>query len=134
MRELFCVGMGGFLGAVGRYCLSGWVDGLLLRKYGPEFPFFPLGTMVVNVLGCFLIGILTVVAVEREGLSPETRMFLMTGFLGALTTFSTFGNETVQLFLKENDARFAVLNVAGSLMLGIGAVLAGRWAAGLWGG
>jgi CrcB protein len=134
MRELFCVGMGGFVGAVSRYYVSGWVDGWLFRKYGPEFSFFPLGTMVVNVLGCFLIGVLTVVAVEREGVSPEARMFMMTGFLGALTTFSTFGNETVQLFLKGSDARFAVLNVACSLALGIGAVLAGRWTAGLWGG
>lgn len=134
MWELLCVGTGGFIGAVGRYYLSGWVDGMLLRKYGPEFPFFTLGTMVVNVVGCFLIGILTVVAVERNGFSQETRLILMTGFLGALTTFSTFGNETVQLVLKEGELRFAILNVVGNFVLGIGAVLGGRWLAGLLGG
>ncbi len=128
MQELLFVGVGGFVGAVSRFYLSGWVRGLLFQRYGPEFPFFALGTMAVNVVGCFLIGLATVL-VQRNHLSTETQLVLMTGFLGALTTFSTFGSETVEMFLKEGDARFAVLNVVGNLALGIGAVLLGRWSA-----
>ncbi len=134
MQELLCVGVGGFVGAAGRYYLSGWVENWLLQKYGPEFPMFSLGTMVVNVTGCFLIGICIVCLAPKHGFSPETRLLLMTGFLGALTTFSTFGNETVEMFLKEGELRFAVLNIAGNLILGIGAVLLGRWLAGLFAG
>ena len=128
MQELMYVGIGGFVGAVGRFYLSGWVRVWLFQRYGPEFPFFALGTMAVNVAGCLLIGVLTVL-VQRFQLSQHWQLVLMTGFLGALTTFSTFGSETVEMFLKEEDARFAVLNVVGNLALGIGAVVLGRWAA-----
>ncbi|QDT49511.1 fluoride efflux transporter CrcB [Symmachiella dynata] len=128
MQELLFVGVGGFVGAVSRFYLSGWVQRLLFERYGPEFPFFALGTMAVNVAGCFLIGLATVL-VQRNHLSTETQLVLMTGFLGALTTFSTFGSETVEMFLKEGDARFALLNVVGNLALGIGAVVLGRWSA-----
>lgn len=126
MRELVCVGAGGFLGAIARYYVSGWVKSWLFNKYGPEFPFFALGTMAVNVAGCMLIGVLTVL-VHRHQLSDAMQLVLMTGFLGALTTFSTFGSETVEMFLGEGDARYAILNVAGNLTLGIGGVLLGRY-------
>ena len=128
MRELVCVGAGGCLGAIARYYVSGWVKSWLFNKYGPEFPFFALGTMVVNVAGCMLIGVLPGL-IQRHLLSETTPLVLMTGFLGALTTFSTFGSETVEMFLGEGDARYAILNVAGNLALGIGGVLMGRYLA-----
>lgn len=133
MRELLFVGVGGFIGAVSRFYLTGWVRGWLFDRFGPEFPFFALGTMAVNIAGCFLIGLLTVF-VERQQLSNEAQLVAMTGFLGALTTFSTFGNETVEMVLKEGDTRFALLNVVGNLALGITAVMLGRWLAQAFGG
>jgi len=126
MQEILFVGAGGFLGAVSRFYLSGWVRAWLMNRYGPEFPFFALGTMAVNVLGCLVIGALTVL-VQRDIIPHRAQLVLMTGFLGALTTFSTFGSETVEMFLKEEDARFALLNVVGNLVIGIVAVVLGRW-------
>jgi CrcB protein len=117
MIELLCVGCGGFLGAVARYGLSGLVH----RLYGGPFP---AGTLLVNVLGCVAIGALMTLVEERQGLSPNARLFLLIGVLGSLTTFSTFGHETVAL-LRDGDTGMALLNILGSVFLGLGAVLAG---------
>ena len=115
--QLLAVGCGGFLGAVARYGLSSYLS----RGQGAGFP---LGTLTVNALGCLLIGVLMTLMAQRESLSPEMRLFLSTGFLGSLTTFSTFGQETIEL-LRGGDMRLALLNVALNVVLGLLAVLAG---------
>ena len=80
--------LGGSLGAASRYAVSL----LTARLFGPQFPY---GTMVVNLAGCFLIGLLFALADRSRLLTPDVRLLLLTGYLGALTTFSTFSLETV---------------------------------------
>lgn len=90
--DLAAVFLGGGLGAVARYGLSGVIQ----RVSGFEFPY---GTLVVNLLGSFLIGVLAVLLGERYVVSPSLRLFLLIGVLGGFTTFSTFSHETVGLWL-----------------------------------
>lgn len=116
--KLLAVGCGGFFGAISRYLLSAWV----LRLTGDRFPW---GTLAVNVLGCFLIGVLAQMALSREWLTPQWRLVLITGFLGSLTTFSTFGLETLML-LESGDLRGAVGNILLNVSVGLGAVILGR--------
>lgn len=105
------VALGGALGAVSRYGISGWV----MRWLG--LPLFPWGTLTVNVVGALLLGFLMGTGgSERWALSPTLRALLGAGFLGAFTTFSTFSFETVEA-LRSGDARVAVANVAISLLL-----------------
>lgn len=117
--RLVLVGSGGFLGAVFRYLLSGFVQ-TLTKSIG-----FPYGTMVVNIVGCLLIGVLSQMDELRGILSTESRLLLLVGVLGAFTTFSTFSNETLNL-LTENKIGFALLNVVVSVTVGLGAVWIGR--------
>ena len=118
MGQLLAVGLGGFVGAITRYGIGGGVH----RLYGDRFP---MGTLVVNVLGCLLIGMLMSLFEERQLFSPSARLFLSIGFLGSLTTFSTMGYETVQ-YLRDSAIVPALLNVLANAVLGIGAVLLGR--------
>lgn len=118
MREILVVGLGGFCGALGRYALSGWVQ----RLSGSTFPW---GTWTVNVVGCLAIGILMGLADTRLALTPEVRVFLGIGLLGSMTTFSTFGYETVEL-LRGSQPGLALGNIAANVVLGCGAVLLGR--------
>ena len=116
--KILVVGLGGFVGAIARYGLSG-----LVHRYAQGT--FPLGTMAVNVLGCLVIGVLMTLVEDRQFLSPNTRLFLTIGLLGSFTTFSTLGYETFEL-LREGDLRLAAANILGNLALGIGAVWLGR--------
>lgn len=122
MTNLLAVGLGGFLGAIARWQISGFVQ----TKAGAAFP---LGTLVVNVVGCAAIGAILTLVQERGSFSPATRLFLVTGFLGALTTFSTFGHETLEL-LRVGRVAAAGLNVALNAVAGVGAVALGRFLAG----
>lgn len=112
------VASGGAIGAVCRYCVS-----LLVLKWHPEAG--PLSTFAVNVTGCLLIGVLMPLA-ERPNLPPLAALLLVTGFLGALTTFSTFGHETILLATTRQRFDLALGNIAVSLFGGLGAVLIGR--------
>lgn len=94
---------GGSLGALMRYIISTWVN----NKIDANFPF---GTLVVNMLGSFLMGFLVVYLVEKIGLNPLLRLAIFVGFLGAFTTFSTFSMETLNLF-EEGLALRALLNM-----------------------
>lgn len=102
---------GAVLGAPARYFLQGKVQQLA----GPGFPW---GTLVVNVTGCLVIGFIATLAFERELLSREARAFLMVGFLGSYTTFSSFGWETFEL-ARELDVARAAANIVGSILLGL---------------
>ncbi|MHB2149508.1 fluoride efflux transporter CrcB [Calditrichota bacterium LG25] len=91
MTRLLLIGSGGFLGAVSRYLLSGLVYRLI------RDPWFPYGTLAVNLLGCLIIGFLNGLIEMRHILSPDTRALLLIGFLGSFTTFSTFAFESFSL-------------------------------------
>lgn len=118
MRNLLLVGGGGFLGSVARYYLSGWAT------QGSHASRFPLGTLVVNVLGCLLIGLLAGLAEHAHLLSAPIRLFLLTGFIGGFTTYSAFAYETYFLG-REHLMGAAFANIALQLFLGLGAVLLG---------
>ena len=114
------VTVGGATGALARYWLSGWVDETFAG-------FFPLGTLVVNVLGSFLLGF-GMQTMEAVPVSAEVRTMLTIGFLAAFTTFSTFSYETVML-LRDGDWTRATLYTGLSFVLGLTAVLIGIGAA-----
>jgi len=109
------VGTGGFLGAVSRFLLSGWVQKLT----GASFPF---GTLAVNMLGSFLIGFL--ILYFEQSIAPQQKALVITGFLGALTTFSTFSLETV-LMLQESLYLKAFSNISLNVLLCVTATLLG---------
>jgi CrcB protein len=117
MTRLLLIGCGGFMGAVARYGLTVWVQ----RRLDSTFP---LGTMAVNILGCLLLGFLMTYVDRRPATNAELQLFLKVGLLGAFTTFSTLGYETVQL-IGEGELRGALLSVAGNLLLGIAGVVLG---------
>ena len=105
MNSLLFVGIGGFFGAISRYLMTLWVNGIFvntraehaLSAHGMMLPY---GTLVVNVLGSFGLAVFGVWFISRTGLSPNIRLLIGTGFFGAFTTFSTFANESVALFEK----------------------------------
>ncbi len=118
LKNLFFIGAGSFIGGAARYLVT-----CALRTWcGSSFPW---GTLLVNVTGCFFVGILYGLS-ERGGLpGPETRLFLTVGFCGSFTTFSTFINENFGM-LGEGDLLHAALYPAASFFLGMAAVYAGR--------
>lgn len=125
MRMVLLVAAGGAVGAVLRYGLSGLVQG----RTGAVFPY---GTLAVNVVGCLLMGVISELAESRGALEPGTRALITVGVLGGFTTFSAFGNETLNL-LRDGERALAAGNVAANLILALAAVWAGRAAAaGLW--
>jgi len=105
------------LGASLRFALATWVD------QRAEVP-FPWGTLAVNAIGCFAIGLLATFADEHHVLSAGARLFLVAGLLGGFTTFSTFGLETWQL-IEDRAVWMAAANVLGSVVVGLGAVILG---------
>jgi fluoride exporter len=126
LRTLLLVGTGGFIGSVLRYLLSSYVQQL---SKGLQFPF---GTLAVNVVGCVLVGFLAELADQRNLISDETRGFLIVGILGGFTTFSAFGNETMNL-LRSEALWLASLNIIGHMLLSLIAVWVGySTAALLW--
>src|SRR3954466_2498390 len=115
--EMLLVAAGGAVGSMARYQIGAWV---LART---ETWSFPLGTFIVNVLGCLIAGVLIGAAEYRGFLTPELRLLLFTGFLGGFTTFSAFGVETVALIER---GQFAVATgyVAASVLCGLAALYA----------
>lgn len=118
ITRLLIIGLGGFLGAIARYGTSGLVH-QILRK-----PWFPYGTLAVNLLGCLLIGFLTELAAQRHLFTPEVRLLVLIGFLGSFTTFSTFGYESFNL-LRDGEFGTALINVAANVLFGLIAVWLG---------
>lgn len=118
MQTAIVVGLGGILGAWARLYL-----GLAVTlRMGPGFPY---GTLLINVLGCFLLGVVNTLVLER-GVPDVWRLAVGVGFCGAFTTFSTFGFETLAL-LREGRFSLAAAYVLASNMLGLAAAAAGWW-------
>jgi CrcB protein len=114
---LVAVGAGAALGAWMRWGLSAWLN--------PRLPHFPLGTLAANLLGGYLVGFAVAYFGMRHDLPPETRLFAITGFLGGLTTFSTFSAEVVQLLTQGEYATgggLALAHLTGSLLLTVAGV------------
>lgn len=126
MKALLLVGLGGFLGAVARWQLGGWIDRIGAKEGGASAAAtkFPLGIFVVNGLGCLLMGLLFGWFSTREGFSDSWRQFAAVGFLGAFTTFSTFSHNTLTLF-HDGQANLAFANILGSVVVGMLAVWVG---------
>ena len=123
MRELLLVASGGALGSVVRYAVSGAAQRLLVPGAG-TFASFPAGTLVVNISGSLLIGLLAGLAESRALPGAEARLLLVTGILGGYTTFSAFSLETL-LLLRAGQATTALTSVALQVGLGVLAAFAG---------
>ena len=119
MTNILLVGFGGFIGSVLRYLAGGFVQ---QTTKSIDFPF---GTLTVNVVGCFIIGFLAQLAEDRGVFTSESRLFVFTGFLGGFTTFSSFGNETLNL-ARDSQMMNAFANVGANVILGLFAVWLGR--------
>jgi fluoride exporter len=119
LGKLAILALGGTLGTLSRYGVS-LVAG---RVVGGTFP---LGTLVVNLTGCFLIGLAYALAEDRAVLGSAGRLFFMTGFLGALTTFSTFALETVA-YGQAGTPAISALNLVANNIGGLLLVLLGMW-------
>lgn len=117
MLKYLLIGTGGFLGSVLRY----WTSVNAYKVFGEKFPY---GTFVVNALGCLLIGFIAEISENRFLVSPEIRIFLMIGFLGGYTTFSTFGYETFVL-LQDKDYLTAFANIFLSVIVCLASVWIG---------
>lgn len=114
---LLLIGLGGFAGAIARYL----VDGAVAERTSGAVPW---GTLVVNVSGSFLLGLLFALSTDRAILPAEIRGPVLIGFIGAYTTFSTYMLESWRL-VEAGDLGTALLNLFGSMALGIVAVVAG---------
>ena len=119
MKTVWLVGFGGFLGSILRYGLGGVATSF---KSGWTFP---LETLVINVVGCLVLGLLAGLSETRGVLTGTTRAFLFIGLLGGFTTFSAFGYETFQL-LRDGQWPVAMLSTGLQVVLGIGGVWAGH--------
>ena len=119
MTNILLVGAGGFIGSVLRYLVSGWFQ-QASKSVG-----FPFGTLAVNVIGCFIIGFLAQLAESRGVFASESRLFVFVGILGGFTTFSSFGNETINL-ARDSQMMNAFANVGANLVIGLFAVWLGR--------
>jgi CrcB protein len=115
------VAAGGALGSVARF----WMTGAVAALTGPRFPY---GTLLINVLGSFVIGVVAGITLtpERMGMHPDVRIFLMVGICGGFTTFSAFSLQTLEL-IQTGNAALAMLYVAGSVVLCVLFVWFGWW-------
>ena len=114
---LVAVGFGAMLGAWLRWGLSGWLN--------PRVPLFPLGTIASNLIGGYLVGFAVAFFAARQDLAPDVRLFAITGFLGGLTTFSTFSAEVTQLLLNGEygaGGGLALVHLGGSLALTVAGI------------
>jgi CrcB protein len=114
---ILLVGAGGFFGAISRYLVDGWVSQLTGGR-------FPWGTLVINLSGSFLLGLLFALSVERAAIPSSIRAPILIGFIGAYTTFSTLTLESWRL-VEDGSWALAIANIGGSMLLGLVAVVAG---------
>lgn len=121
LKTLLLIGSGGFLGSIARFGIQLWVLNIFHKP-------FPLGTLIVNVTGCFIIGIIWGFTQKPFEIGNSWRFFLATGFCGGFTTFSTFSMENITL-LKQGEIMQFFIYTSLSLVLGLLAVLAGYFIA-----
>jgi len=117
LQKVICVGIGGFIGASMRYLISIQSSKLLNSS-------IPLGTLIANVLGGFLIGVIMEISMSTDLISPNLKLFLTTGIMGGLTTFSTFSYETISL-LGDGKYLLGIGNIFLNLILSLGGVVLG---------
>jgi fluoride exporter len=117
-RLLLIIGSGSFIGGIARFMISRYVQNHVLSA-------FPVGTFLVNVAGCFLIGIFYGLSERGNLMNAELRMFLTVGFCGGFTTFSTFANENINL-IREGDFFYVALYTSLSIFLGLMATYLGN--------
>ncbi len=118
MLQTLLAGLGGFIGSILRY-----LTGMMVYRLF-DYPTFPYGTLIVNLVGCFVIGTLSGLAETRDAFTPELRIFVFIGILGGFTTFSSFGYDTIGL-LRAGSYLYAFLNVFIQVVVGLLAVWAG---------
>jgi len=116
MKAALWVGLGGFVGANARYFLGLWIA----TRFGTTFPY---GTFIINITGSFILGLIMGM-LEGHVLSPAVRLSAAVGFVGAYTTFSTWAYETLRL-IENGSWQLAAANAFGSLLVGMGAAIAG---------
>jgi len=119
MTKLIMIMIGGGLGSLCRYSLAVTAG----KYFGAQFP---VGTLLANLIGCFLIGVAFAVSDKTQLISPTGRLFIMTGFIGGLTTFSTYALETLQA-ARSGSGMIASLNFAANNIGGILLVFIGMW-------
>jgi len=120
MIEVFSIASGAVLGALSRFYITNFITAILP-------PFFPFGTLFVNLTGCFLIGF-AFALFEETIVKPEYRLFLTTGFLGSYTTFSTFGLESMQM-IRSGEYMEVIVNIIASNLIGLFFVFTGMFVA-----
>ena len=118
MTAFIAIGFGAAIGAWLRWGLGLWLN--------PVFPTLPYGTLVANLLGGYLVGVAIAYFVQHPGLSPEWRLLVMTGFLGGLTTFSTFSAEVFTL-ISRNQLGWALTAAAAHLFGSLAMTALGVW-------
>lgn len=119
LYSVIFVALGGALGSVSRYLLGTWTQTL------SKSIDFPYGTLTVNLIGCFLIGVLSQLAETRGAFTAESRAFIFIGILGGFTTFSSFGNDTINLF-RDGEMLNALVNIGANVIVGLLLVWLGR--------
>ncbi|MBN1627381.1 MAG: fluoride efflux transporter CrcB [Deltaproteobacteria bacterium] len=118
MYRIIIVGIGGFIGSALRYIVSGYIQDI---SHSISFPY---GTLSVNIIGCFLMGMISQLVDLQIGITSETRLFLMVGVLGGFTTFSAFGNETIKL-LQDQRIFLSLMYIGSHIFICLLAVFAG---------
>ena len=118
MKSIFIVGIGGFIGSILRYLVTIWSKNLFQDLS------FPLGTLIVNITGCLLLGLLNGWAESHQFFTSQIRLFMFVGILGSYTTFSTFGYETIEM-MQSGDSFQALLNIAIQVLVGLFAAFIG---------
>lgn len=115
MLNILTVGLGGFVGAVCRYLIG------LIPVH--EVTAFPVKTFIINIVGCIVIGVITIAATRNNTLNPHLILFLKVGVCGGFTTFSTFALESAEL-IKNGNALVAFAYMLGSVIVGVGVIFA----------
>jgi len=119
LLSILYAALGGAIGSVSRYLLGTWTQSI------SQSIDFPYGTLTVNLIGCFVIGFLSQLAESRGVFTPESRALVFIGILGGFTTFSSFGNDTLNL-LRDGETFNALANVGGNVIVGLFLVWLGR--------
>ena len=118
MQKLLIVGIGGFIGCCLRYLITSYSP----KIFGTQLPY---GTLIVNVIGGILIGLVMDFSIKSDVISPNLKLFLTTGLMGGLTTFSTFSYETINL-INGGKCLLGTLNICLNLFLSLGGVILGK--------